>query len=60
MLSKLRSVFAESNNRKKKRLGLNNGFDLLSNIVDDCAVFFSFLGEWKRTKLCSTEIDVNK
>ena len=40
MLSKLRSVFAESNNRKKKRLGLNNGFDLLSNIVDDCALFF--------------------
>ena len=40
MLSKLRSVFAESNNRKKKRLGLNNGFDSLSNIVDDCALFF--------------------
>ena len=43
MLSKLKSVFAESNNRKKKRLGLNNGFDLLSNIVDDCALFFFFL-----------------
>lgn len=27
---------------KKKRLGLNNGFDSLSNIVDDCALFFSF------------------
>ena len=40
MLSKLRSAFAESNNRKKKRLGLNNGFDSLSNIVDDCALFF--------------------
>ena len=40
MLSKLKSVFAESNNRKKKRLGLNNGFDSLSNIVDDCALFF--------------------
>ena len=51
MLSKLKSVFAESNNRKKKRLGLNNGFDLLSNIVDDCALFFFLFSGMEANKI---------